>query len=87
MNEKEIFLAAVVKSSRSEQCAYARQPILRKALITYDNKMPASCQYYSAVSALGACLSDQAKYSDAEDLLLESQDGLEMNFQKQRDPR
>jgi serine/threonine protein kinase len=53
------------------------EPILRKAVATYDQKMPASWQYYSAVSALGACLSDQAKYADAEDLLLESQEGLE----------
>jgi serine/threonine protein kinase len=53
------------------------EPILRKAMVTYDNKMPASWQYYSTVSGLGACLSDQAKYAEAEQLLLESQEGLD----------
>jgi tetratricopeptide (TPR) repeat protein len=53
------------------------EPILRKAIATYDHKMPASWQYYSAVGALGACLSDQSKYAEAEQLLRESQEGLE----------
>jgi hypothetical protein len=53
------------------------EPILRKSLATYEQKMPDSWQYYAAQAALGACLSDQAKYADAEGLLLESREGLE----------